>query len=127
MIFQLLYTSKSVHPRGHESDVDILRAALGRNAMRGITGYLLRDENGFCGVLEGSEPNVATAFSAIRRDRRHSAITQHMSRWVSQRSFADWTMSYATLDERDGRFIRNRLDAGRWGVVVPFPLREAAA
>ena len=118
MIHQLLYTSQSRYPRGHRTDLDILHEAVNRNRWLGISGYLLRERNGFCQVLEGDEANVRDLFRRIRKDRRHFQVIQRMSRTADVRDFDGWRMGYASLSDQDSRFLNNRLSEGDWGQVV---------
>lgn len=120
MIIQLLYTSASRHPRGHASDFDILREAMTRNAREGVTGYLLRDEDGFCQVLEGPREIVERLFRRIAQDWRHFNVVLRMRRTVAERGFLGWSMGYATLSPEDSAFLATQFAEGEGGVLLAF-------
>ncbi|MBE9640843.1 BLUF domain-containing protein [Salipiger mangrovisoli] len=127
MIYQLLYTSRSAAPRGDASDIDILTAALANNQLLGVTGCLLREEHGFCQVLEGAKETVRTLFELIRRDPRHFGVIERINRRVPVRSFANWTMCYGALSAEDTTFLRHRFASeGRNLTLVLDRVREIA-
>lgn len=127
MIYQLLYTSRSSEPRGHASDLEILAGALTRNRLLGITGCLLREESGFCQVLEGAKETVRALFEEISRDPRHFAVTERINRLVPIRSFASWSMCYGTLPPEDRAFLDRRFAGEGRNVSLVFDrLREIA-
>ncbi|MCT4556542.1 MAG: BLUF domain-containing protein [Pelagimonas sp.] len=102
MRFQILYTSISTHPRGHVSDLDILKKAQSANRELGLTGFLLRAPNRFIQILEGDYDHVTRIMSRIRKDPNHT-ITQEMSHLgPSPRMFQDWSMGYADIPEAEG-------------------------
>ncbi|ANT60565.1 hypothetical protein AYJ57_09435 [Salipiger sp. CCB-MM3] len=111
MIYQLLYTSRSLFPRRHPSDVDIMTKALDRNLILGVTGCLLREEGGFCQVLEGARSTVRGLFEEIRQDSRHFSVVERVNRHVTERMFPRWSMAYGTLSMEDRAYLA-RLYAG---------------
>lgn len=127
MIYQLLYTSRSTVPRGHASDIEILSAALTNNRLLDVTGCLLREEQGFCQILEGARETVRGLFEHIRRDPRHFGVTERLNRLVPVRSFASWSMCYGTLSVADRRFLSRRFAAeGRNMSLVIDRVRDIA-
>lgn len=120
MITQLLYTSASRHPRGHASDIDVLREAMTNNAREGVTGYLLRDEDGFCQVLEGPRETVERLFRRIAADLRHVDVVLRMRRSVSTRAFLGWSMGYASLSPEDSAFLSTCFAEGEGGLLLAF-------
>ncbi|EPX86897.1 BLUF domain-containing protein [Salipiger mucosus] len=120
MIYQLLYTSVARFPRGHSSDLDILHHSMNRNPARGISGHLLRDERGFCHVIEGPKDPVRWLFARIRQDWRHSRVIERMNREVPERSFPSFTMGYGTLNPEDAAFLSRCYLDGDHGAVLAF-------
>ncbi|PIE12117.1 MAG: blue light sensor protein [Rhodobacterales bacterium] len=97
MVFQLLYESRAITPRGQIEDLDILREALERNAQLGVTGYLVRSPSHFAQLLEGEEGVVWELYAQIRRDKRHSDVKTLMTQNGPNRQFPDWSMGYAEI------------------------------
>ncbi|WP_226624881.1 BLUF domain-containing protein [Alloyangia pacifica] len=120
MIYQLLYTSRSTVPRGGHTDLDILSHALTNNRLLGVTGCLLREEDGFCQVLEGAKDTVRALFEQIRCDPRHFAVTERINRLVPMRSFASWSMCYGALSAADRAFLARRFAGDSRNFAVVF-------
>lgn len=97
MPFQLSYRSRSIYPRGHLSDLDILRVAIEVNRRLDITGYLIRESGQFAQVLEGCEDKVRDLFHKISRDPRHDDVQVLGSGQVPTRLFSGWSMGYSNL------------------------------
>lgn len=97
MIYQIAYRSLAVFPRGHVSDLDILRTAVVENQKWGVTGFLGRYNNIFLQILEGEPEQVQALMRNIQKDRRHNELELLSEGFVKERSFADWSMGYADL------------------------------
>ncbi|MBY6002422.1 BLUF domain-containing protein [Salipiger bermudensis] len=120
MITQMLYTSLSRHPRGHSSDFDILQHAMQNNRDRGVTGYLLRDTDRFCQVLEGPREVLESLYERIHLDPRHYQIVLRMQRDVAERSFLGWSMGYATLSSSDAAILSRCFAGPPRAVLLAF-------
>ena len=120
MITQMLYTSLSRHPRGHSSDYDILQQAMQNNRSGGVTGYLLRDTDRFCQVLEGPQRVLDRLYDRIHLDPRHYQIVLRMQREVRERSFLGWSMGYGTLSSEDSAFLSRSFAGPPKGVLLAF-------
>lgn len=97
MVHQLIYRSLSIHPRGHISDLDILRAAMARNTECGITGYLIRSSSTFLQALEGATDAVAHIYDLIRKDTRNAQHQVLIAEDREARDFAGWSMGYTDM------------------------------
>jgi Sensors of blue-light using FAD len=85
-----------------EADIPrLLEGARARNATLGITGILLFVEGSFFQVLEGTSSAVDSVYAAIGQDRRHCRIAQIIREPLARRSFAHWSMGFATLNRGD--------------------------
>ncbi|MBF0282233.1 MAG: BLUF domain-containing protein [Zetaproteobacteria bacterium] len=95
----IIYTSKeSVH--FSESEIEaLLCEARAFNGEHNITGMLLYDNGVFFQVLEGDEFEIRDLFEKISEDARHNSIVRIVSESIGHRSFADWTMGYASLSD----------------------------
>ncbi|NDV52965.1 MULTISPECIES: BLUF domain-containing protein [unclassified Salipiger] len=127
MIYQLLYTSRSVVPRGGGSDLEILASALTNNQKLGVTGCLLREESGFCQVLEGAKDTVRGLFEHIRKDERHFGVTERINRLVPARSFASWSMCYGALSAEEHAFLSRRFAGEARNLALVFDRVRAIA
>lgn len=94
MYNQIIYRSRATFPRGHLSDLDILRSALERNSVSDLTGYLLRSANGFLQAIEGPEIELRATFAKIDSDSRHHSIHILADVQRTQRYFPQWSMGY---------------------------------
>ena len=120
MITQMLYTSLSRHPRGHSSDYDILQEAMRNNRSGGVTGYLLRDTDRFCQVLEGPQRVLESLYNRIHLDPRHYQIVLRMQREVRERSFLGWSMGYGSLSAEDSAVLERSFAGPPKAVLLAF-------
>lgn len=108
----------------------ILESARRNNARDNLTGALIYNGHNFMQLLEGPAKDVERCLDAIRRDTRHSGVTEVRRRTVEARDFAEWSMLYdpdfkgqdddlarlavaERLDEQDERMLRNFIALGR--------------
>ena len=94
MFVQQFYHSTATHPRGHASDLEILRSAVLNNEARGLTGFLFRTPKRFFQLIEGSDEQVSRTMTAIRQDTRHFDIQEWPLLINQPRAFPEWTMGY---------------------------------
>ncbi|MCA0962162.1 BLUF domain-containing protein [Salipiger bermudensis] len=120
MITQMLYTSLSRHPRGHSSDYDILEHAMQNNRSAGVTGYLLRDTDRFCQLLEGAQGVLDALYDRIHRDPRHHQIVLRMKRTVRERGFLGWSMGYGSLSAEDSAILARSFAGPPKGILLAF-------
>ena len=99
MIEQLIYTSRAAKGMS-EKDVDaVLDVARRSNQELGITGFLLYDGEHFVQLLEGDREHVEQVFDKISGDARHSGIQALIRQQAESRTFSNWSMAYAFVDE----------------------------
>lgn len=108
----------------------ILLASRRNNARRRLTGALIYNGHNFMQLLEGPAEEVDVCLEAIRRDPRHSGMTEVRRRTVYDRDFAEWSMLYdpdfeghdedltrlavrGSLNEQDERMMQNFIALGR--------------
>lgn len=109
MPFQIIYTSISTHPRGHVSDLDILKIAQSVNKDLNVTGFLLRAPNHFVQILEGDPNNVNLIMSRIRKDPNHTSTDEISHRRPTPRAFQNWPMGYADMSAKEDSALTNTL------------------
>ncbi len=66
---------------------------------------LLYVDRGFFQVLEGHPIRIESIFAKIGADPRHERVTQIIYEPIARRTFAQWTMGYPKLENRELRAI----------------------
>ena len=99
MFKQLVYVSSAVHPLSKDELVQILRVSHRNNTAAGITGALLHAEGNLMHVLEGPPDAVDAVYNRVRRDSRHHGVLLLLETTVDERSFADWSIGFLSLEE----------------------------
>jgi hypothetical protein len=96
-LVHLVYASSAELQMG----VAELRAILDRarltNAELGISGILLHSEGSFFQVLEGDPAVVDPLYARIAHDKRHRNIVLIVREQIASRSFAAWSMGFASV------------------------------
>ena len=72
---------------------------LGLAYLIGITGALLHAEGNLMHVLEGPPDAVDAVYNRVRRDSRHHGVLLLLETTVDERSFADWSIGFLSLEE----------------------------
>lgn len=103
---QIVYRSTSTAPEGRVIDhvPDILREAVERNGVDGITGLLYAESPFFLQVIEGPPESIADLMARLARDRRHRDMAILVDREIARREFGDWTMIYRERRGEDDDF-----------------------
>lgn len=76
-----------------DADIDVLvgRAAA-FNKAHGITGILALEGSRVCQVLEGPAETIESLFASIKKDKRHSGVSQIGCAPIDEPFFEDWGM-----------------------------------
>jgi hypothetical protein len=86
------------------SDAD-LRVILDRartvNSELDITGILLHTEGSYFQVLEGDAEAIDSLYAKIAHDKRHTNVVLIVREPIASRSFADWSMGFASVTSKD--------------------------
>ena len=93
---RLVYVSRRAPELGLEDAIELITTAAERNAVSGITGFILMAPKFFLQVLEGDAEHVTETFGRIQKDPRHSDLEVLEEAVVEQRSFAQWSMGFAS-------------------------------
>lgn len=97
--FCLLYISR-VAPEVTREDVDLLvTKSIARNAVEGITGFLVKAGDHFVQYLEGPRQVVVDCFARMEKDNRHTEVNLVACHRLPRRCFASWEMGYFWGDE----------------------------
>ena len=100
-LIHLIYTSTATRDFAATDLAPILQNARISNSEVGVTGMLLHSNGTFFQVLEGTAPTVDSLFARIACDPRHTHAVTIIRESIHRRSFGEWTMGFATLDQRD--------------------------
>ena len=92
-LIQLIYASR---PFGFDdlALTGILATARRNNIRDGITGALICREDLFMQMLEGTGDVVNAAFDRIKRDDRHTDISEVSTAEIETRMFPQWAMRH---------------------------------
>lgn len=101
MLIELVYCSVASRVMSTEDLHGLLDHARKKNASLGVTGILLYGEKTreFIQLLEGEDDCIEALLSVITADDRHSSVDVMYQGPIKERSFADWSMAFRTLDE----------------------------
>lgn len=102
-IYSLAYISKN-SIQGQRADIEaeirsILAIAHKNNPALGITGALLYSGGYFCQVIEGPASALEDLFETIQMDDRHRQVTVLHFEPIEQRSFGEWAMAFAGIED----------------------------
>lgn len=115
----LIYLSRATQPFSEAALLDLLQYARHHNAQHDITGILAYGNGQFMQVLEGEEATISALYEHIERDPRHDNLVRFADKPIAQRSFTEWSMAFATLDDADFNALA--------GYVQPADLSLAGA
>jgi hypothetical protein len=93
----IVYVSSAVNPFSKGDLTTLLEKSRENNAAMKITGMLLYKDGNFMQALEGDDNDVGTLREKIERDPRHRGFIQILSKSISERAFADWSMGFHDL------------------------------
>jgi hypothetical protein len=71
------------------------------NSQLDVTGVLLHSEGNFFQVLEGDAEVIESLYAKIGRDKRHKNVVLIIREPIVSRSFADWSMGFASVTSKD--------------------------
>jgi hypothetical protein len=96
-LVHLIYASSAELQMGVAELRTILDRARHSNAALAVSGILLHSEGSFFQVLEGDPAVVDSLYARIAHDRRHRNVVLIVREPIDSRSFADWSMGFASL------------------------------
>lgn len=93
---QIIYRSTTTADSGRAADdiPGIVRQAIARNGIDGITGLLYTEEDTFLQAIEGPAQSMSDLLDRLYEDRRHRDLKILADRTIEEREFGDWTMIY---------------------------------
>lgn len=99
-MIRLVYMSQAVKPYSTDELMGLLRKARQNNSANDITGVLLYFNECFVQVLEGKEELVNATFQRIKKDTRHTNVTELEREYIKERQFPDWSMGFEEVDAK---------------------------
>lgn len=100
-MYYLVYVSSARKPFTKPELVDLLTRARANNSRLGITGMLLYKDGNFIQILEGDRQEVENLYNIISQDPRHHDIIILDQGLSSERQFAEWSMGFRDLSDKD--------------------------
>lgn len=92
MLCRLVYVS-TLRPHVTPDDLSTLvRHAAEANRKNGITGILAVESARVCQILEGPTEAIEALFTSIRRDERHSRVSELSLSEITAPHFESWGM-----------------------------------
>ncbi len=103
---QVIYRSTTTAGTGRAADdiPGILRQAVARNGIEGITGLLYTEEDAFLQAIEGPADSMTDLLARLHGDDRHHELKILVDRPIEHREFGDWTMIYRDRRETTDAF-----------------------
>ena len=111
-MIQIVYISSAVAPWSTEQLLELLQQCLKNNSARGVTGMLLYGEDTFLQALEGEDSVIDELVEKIARDPRHAKVQFLHRRPIERRQYADWSMGFKRISERELTGIKGLKDFG---------------
>ena len=99
-MIRLVYMSQAIKPYSTDELMALLRKARQNNSANDITGVLLYFNECFVQVLEGKEEIVNATFQRIKKDTRHTNVTELEREYIKARQFPDWSMGFEEVDAK---------------------------
>jgi hypothetical protein len=97
----LIYASSAESKMSDAELRTILARARSVNSQLDITGILLHIEGDYFQVLEGDAEAIDSLYAKIAHDRRHKNVVLIVREPIASRSFADWSMGFASVTSKD--------------------------
>jgi hypothetical protein len=103
----VIYASVATREFGASELAELLEKARRANERIGLTGMLLHTDSdgGFFQVIEGQTESIDRLLNKLLLDKRHSHLTVIIREPIAERSFAGWTMGFATVSSEKLREV----------------------
>jgi acylphosphatase len=96
-MLRIVYVS-NLRPTMSVADLDALvKQAAAFNQANDITGVLALEDGRVCQILEGPDEAVAALFASIRKDERHTGVTELTNHAIDRYSFEGWGMARRSM------------------------------
>lgn len=98
MLYFLVYLSTATELFSKEDLANILTVSRANNSALEITGLLLYHDGNIIQVLEGEKDIVRKLYHKIEKDSRHKNVIQLVDGTSDERSFAEWSMGFKSVN-----------------------------
>jgi Sensors of blue-light using FAD len=98
-LYAMVYLSLATHELDAQALQTLLEHARQANARQGVTGMLIYHDRQFLQLIEGPRARVRSLFDRIETDPRHEKVDLIWEGALDKRSFAEWTMGFAVVDD----------------------------
>ncbi len=97
-LYQVIYVSTAMKLFTEYELTEILIVSRELNHNNNITGMLLYAEGTFLQVLEGERDMIGQTYRRILLDTRHKNIIELVASPITERTFGDWAMGFASVN-----------------------------
>lgn len=123
---RLLYSSIAAEGLRTQDIFRIIETSQRNNPRRGVTGFLIHDQDRFLQLIEGPALAIQGLLADIERDKRNHSVAIVLREAAQERWFPDWEMkqlisfgSFPALEElrqvlgkrEDGKRVLNAVEA----------------
>lgn len=112
-LHHLVYQSVAVTPFSEAQLQALLTQSHAWNSSHGLTGLLLYSQGELMQVLEGSAEEIQYIFGRISGDTRHANVTKLSDGPIAQRSFAQWSMGFKTINPQEFARLKGYLNTAQ--------------
>ena len=96
----LIYASSADSKMSDAELRAILERARTVTSQLDITGILLHTDGSYFQVLEGDAEAIDSLYAKITLDKRHTNVVLIVREPIASRSFADWSMGFASVTSK---------------------------
>ncbi len=98
---RIIYCSQATYDLAPEELVTLLEVSRRNNETTGLSGMLLYTNQSFLQLLEGDAVALATTYTRIGADPRHTRLRLLLDVEVAAPLFPDWRMGFEHVDDED--------------------------
>ena len=106
MEYCIVYLSSSRGLFSNKDLTEILLKSRKNNLAANVTGVLLYFNGSIIQVLEGEKQDVLKLYNRISTDPRHVQVMPLYMKEIDERSFAEWSMGFSTINLRELNHIK---------------------
>lgn len=112
-LYRLIYASRPTLPTSPGVIQALMESARRHNSLNGITGFLAYTPEAFVQALEGPAYALTACLGRLFQDPRHNHLQLMSYGPIDARTFPDWGMGCAALQQRHTLLLQRYSSAGR--------------
>ena len=105
-LIHIVYVSFAFKDYSEKELEELLSGIRKKNALQGVTGLLLYNDQNFIQVIEGQRETIQNLFQIIEKDARHNNVVKLIEESIEQRAFPNWTMGFRRIGKKQSSRIR---------------------